>query len=51
MIDHVVANVDDEAGEDHSGADALIGEALFEELGKTFCHLVPLARPAFESAA
>ena len=39
-IDHVVAYVDDEASEDHSGADALVSDALFEELGKTFSHLV-----------
>src|SRR6185295_6035860 len=38
--DHVTAYVDDEAGEDHAGADALISEALFEELGKTFCHVL-----------
>jgi hypothetical protein len=44
--DHVVAYVHDEAGEDHSGTDALISEALFEELGKTFSHLfVPYALP------
>ena len=37
--DHVVAYVDDEASEDHSGADSLVSDALFEELGKTFSHL------------
>src|SRR3954462_1194519 len=37
---HVVAYVYDEASEDHSGADSLVGDALFEELGKTFSHLV-----------
>jgi hypothetical protein len=36
--DHVTAYVDDEAGEDHAGADALVSEALFEELGKRFSH-------------
>src|SRR6185503_10469465 len=37
--DHVTAYVDDEAGQDHSGADSLVSEALFEELGKTFSHV------------
>src|SRR6185295_14402585 len=37
--DHVIANVDDEASEDHSGADSLVSDALFEELGKTFSHV------------
>jgi hypothetical protein len=39
---HVVAYVHDEAGEDHSGADALVSDALFEELGKTFSHLISI---------
>ena len=43
--DHVVAYVYDEASEDHSGADTLVSDALFEELGKTFSHLVSIARP------
>ena len=41
-IDHVVADADDEACEDHSGADSLVSDALFEELGKTFSHLVSI---------
>ena len=30
---------DDEAGEDHSRADSLVSDALFEELGKRFSHV------------
>ena len=41
--DHDVAgDVDDEPGEDHPRADALIGETLLEELGETFCHTFTL---------
>jgi hypothetical protein len=36
--DHIGRHVDDEPGEDHSRADALVGETLLEELCKTFCH-------------
>ena len=36
--DHVGRHVDDEPREDHAGADALVSETLFEELGETFCH-------------
>jgi hypothetical protein len=36
--DHVVANADHEAREDHAGFDFLVSDALFEELGKTFSH-------------
>src|SRR6185503_175702 len=36
--DDVVSDVDDEPREDHAGADALVGETLFEELSETFCH-------------
>ena len=43
---HVVADVDDEASEDHSGADTLVSDALFEELGKTFSHLVSIRTAA-----
>ena len=36
--DDVVGDFDDEPGEDHARADALVGETLFEKLGETFCH-------------
>ena len=36
--DDVVGDVDDQPGQDHSRADALIGETLLEELCETFCH-------------
>ena len=39
---HVVADTDHEACKDHSGADALVSDALFEELGKTFSHLISI---------
>ena len=50
--DHVVADVDDEAREDHSGADTLVSDALFEELGKTFSHLISIRTvPRLEEGA
>ena len=36
--DDVVGDFDDEPREDHAGADALVSETVFEELGETFCH-------------
>ena len=36
--DDVVGDVDHEAGEDHARADALVGQALFEQFGETFGH-------------
>ena len=46
---HVFADFDDETSEDHSGADTLVSDALFKELGKTFSHLVSIrtAMPGF----
>src|SRR6185437_8718226 len=36
--DDVRCDVYDEPGQDHAGADTLVGETLLEELGETFCH-------------
>ncbi len=36
--DDVVGDIDDEPGQDHAGADALVSETFFEELSETFCH-------------
>src|SRR5579875_302764 len=36
--DVVRRHVDHEPGQDHAGADALVGEAFLEQLSETFCH-------------
>ncbi len=36
--DHVVGDFDDEPGQDHAGANALVSETFFEKLSETFSH-------------